>query len=107
MITESHVIIDMIDVMQRAGVQLLPPGLGDDMPVPGPDTKDGILMSDQSETESEKTAQLVEDMIENLMRFDPVTRDYTAMCHDRCWHENIKWYGPAGIGTACGIDGFI
>ncbi len=107
MITESYVLIDMIDVMQRSGVQLLPPCLGDDAPVPGPDTNDGILMSDQSETESEKTAQLVDDMIEDLMRFDPVSRDYTVMRHDRCWHQDMKWYGPAGIGTAHGIDGFI
>ena len=84
MITESYVIIDVTDVMQRAGVQLLPPCFGDDTPVPGPDTNDGILLSDQSKTGSEKTAQLVDDMIEDLMRFDPVTRDYTAMRRDRC-----------------------
>ena len=29
------------------------------------------------------------------------------MRHDRCWHEDMKWYGPAGIGTTYGIDGFI
>ena len=41
-------LIDMIDVMQQAGVRLLPPCLGDAGPVPGPKTGDGILMSDQA-----------------------------------------------------------
>ncbi len=77
-------IIDVINVMRRAGVQQLPPCLGDDTPVLGPDTNYGILMSDRSETVSEKTAQLVDDKVEGLMPFDPVTRDYTAMRHDRC-----------------------
>lgn len=106
-ITESYVIFDLIDLMQRAGVRFLPPCLGDDSPVPGPDTDDGIVMDDQPASESQQTAQLVDDMIEDLMRFDPVTGDYSVMRHDHCWHEDMKWYGPAGIGTTYGIDGFI
>ena len=62
---------------------------------------------DQPEAEGQKTAQLVDEMIEDLMRFDPISGDYSVMRHDRCWHKNMKWYGPAGIGTTYGIDGFI
>jgi len=107
LITECFVILDMIGLMQQAGVNLLPPCCGEDSAVPGPDTHDGILLSEQSDTESEKSAQLVDEMIADLMRFDPAIEDYSVMRHERCWHENMKWYGPAGLGTTYGIEGFI
>ena len=107
LITECFVILDMIGLMEQAGVNLLPPCCGEDSPVPGPDSRDGILLGEQSDAESEKSAELVEDMIADLMRFDPSEKDYSVMRHERCWHEDMKWYGPAGIGTTYGIDGFI
>ena len=107
LITDCFVILDMIGLMEQAGVNLLPPCRGSDLPVPGPDSKDGVLLSEQSDSESEKSAQLVEDMIADLMRFDPALNDYSVMRHERCWHEDMKWYGPAGIGTTYGIEGFI
>ena len=107
LITSCFVLLDMIGLMQQAGVNPLPPWSGEDSPVPGPDTKDGILLSEQSDTESEKSAQLVEEMIADLMRFDPAVKDFSVMRHERCWHEDMKWYGPAGIGTTYGIEGFI
>jgi hypothetical protein len=96
--------------MEQAGVNLLPPSRGSDSPVPGPDSKDGILLGEQIDAEhekSEKSAQLVAEMIADLMRFDPALKDYSIMRHERCWHADMKWYGPAGIGTTFGIDGFI
>ncbi len=107
LITDCFVILDMIGLMQQAGVNLLPPCCGEDSPVPGPDSNDGVLLSEQPDTESEKSAQLVEEMIADLMRFDPAVKDYSVMRHERCWHEDMKWYGPAGIGTTYGIEGFI
>jgi len=107
MISVAFVILDMIGFMEQAGIQLLPASLGDPSTIPGPDTHDGIVLDEQPESESKKTAQLLEDMIADLSRFDPLVRDYSAMRHDRCWHEDMKWYGPAGIGTTYGIDGFI
>ena len=107
LITDCFVILDMIGLMEQAGVNLLPPCRGSDSPVPGPDSKDGILLSEQNDAESEKSAQLVAEMIADLMRFDPALKDYSIMRHERCWHEDMKWYGPAGIGTTFGIDGYI
>ena len=107
LITDCFVILDMIGLMQQAGVNLLPPCCGEDSPVPGPESNDGVLLSEQSDTESEKSAQLVVEMIADLMRFDPAIEDYSVMRHERCWHEDMKWYGPAGIGTTYGIEGFI
>ena len=106
-ITECYVILDLVSVAAQAGLQLLPPSLGDDSVVPGPDTNDGVHFREQSEKESAKSAQLVQNMIDDLMRYDPVAMDYSVMRHDRCWHEDMKWYGPGGIGTTYGIDGFI
>lgn len=46
-------------------------------------------------------------MIADLMRYDPSVRDYSSMRHERFWHDDMRWYGPAGIGTTYGIEGFI
>ena len=107
LITDCFVLLDMIGLMQQAGVSLLPPWSGENSPVPGPDSNDGVLLSEQSDTESQKSAQLVEDMIADLMRYDPAVKDFSVMRHEHCWHEDMKWYGPAGIGTTFGIEGFI
>ena len=107
MITDCFVLLDMIGLMEQAGLNLLPPCRGSAASVPGPDSKDGILLSEQIDAESEKSAQLVAAMIADLMRFDPALKDYASMRHERCWHADMKWYGPAGIGTTFGIDGFI
>lgn len=69
-ITESYMIPDFIDAMNQAGSNPLRKSLGHDGLVPSPATSNGIQHSVVSLKESEKSAQLVEDMLSCLGRFD-------------------------------------
>jgi predicted ester cyclase len=102
-IVETRLIIDLLDVLQQAGYQFFP-ALAPEVVIPGPTTHDGVLLDDQAAHESERTLRLVEDMLENLHVYEE--RGLYGIDLQRYWHEDFMWYGPAGIGTTRGIDGF-
>lgn len=107
-IVECFVLFDLPDLYAQAGIGLLPPSLGDVVAVPGPASGDGVLIGTRPDGEAARSMRLVEDMIGDLMRYDPARPDdYEVMRHDRCWHEDMCWYGPSGIGTTRGIAEFI
>ena len=104
-ITRSLLIIDLIDLIRQSGYNLLPPDLGSEMLIPGPQTQDGIVLTNQDEKLTAQTLQIVEDMLfKGLMNFDG--KDFSGMNLKKYWHPEFMWYGPAGIGSSQGIDGF-
>ena len=58
-IDEIYLIVDILDLMRQAGVQLLPPSLGTEGLVPGPAASDGVLLKDQDKLETDKSLSLV------------------------------------------------
>jgi len=98
---------DWLGLMHQVGVFPLRQSLGDEILAPAPATQDGIARVAADQAESRKSLSLVEAMIDGLMRFDPEMRDFGVMEHDRFWHPDFMWYGPSGIGTTRGIQGFI
>ena len=42
----------------------------------------------------------------DTLKIDLWTKDMQVMEMDRFWHPRMTWYGPSGIGTGRGIDGF-
>ncbi|MBY8105068.1 ester cyclase [Vibrio fluvialis] len=103
-IIESYLIPDFIDVMNQAGVNPLRQSLGHEGLVPAPATQDGLILADASEAESNKSRQLVLDMLACLGRFDG--KNLHSMDLENYWHQDFMWYGPASIGTTRGIQGF-
>jgi len=103
-IVEVYILLDLLDVMQQAGFQMLPPSLGAEGLVPGPKTKDGVLLTAQDELETHKSLQLVEAMLFGLGEYDQI--DLSSMGMVKYWHPQMLWYGPGGIGTTRGIKGF-
>lgn len=104
-VVRSLLIIDLIDLIRQAGYRLLPPDLGDEMLIPSPQTADGTVLEPQPEYLSKQTLQIVEDMLfKGLMNFDG--KDFGGMGLEKYWHPETMWYGPAGIGSSQGIDGF-
>lgn len=104
-ITEVYMILDFVDMLRQAGVNVLPWEPAERGYVPGPLAGDGIVLEPQDADVSASSLQLVYDMIYNgLSLYDQKTlastrvRDY--------WQPNMLWYGPAGIGTTRGITGF-
>lgn len=104
-VVEGRLILDMIDVMRRAGFEVLSPSSGEERFVPGPAGIDGLLLGPQEDEEGRKSLKLVEDMIfKGLMTYDQA--ELSSMGNGRFWHEEMLWFGPGGIGTTYGVDGF-
>lgn len=92
----TYIILDMVELLRQAGFDLVRPGLGDEGPVPGPATGDGVFFDRKDPAEGVKTLATAKTMCGQLNK--PECRAY--------WTEDMKWYGPNGIGTCVGYDGF-
>lgn len=106
-IAESYVIYDLLAVMRQAGFQVLPPARGrEGGKVPGPQTGDGVLLTEQDELASRKTRQLVEAMVAGMQRYnrDRDGGNLRTMEQEHFWHPNFHWYGPCGIGTSLSLE---
>lgn len=101
-ITEAYVILDFISAMDQAGVNPLRPSLGCPDLVMPPMTMDGRAVEDDGT--GDKTIKLVDDMIDGLLRYDG--KSLQSMDQELYWHEDFVWYGPGGIGTTRGLEGF-
>ena len=101
-VVEMQAIWDFPEVMMHAKAWPLAPSLGREMTVPGPMTCDGLGPHDLTLTKTSQDTVLA--MLTAMGRHprEPVS----AMELPRFWHPQMNWYGPAGIGTARGIEGF-
>jgi len=104
-ITETIIIIDFLDLMRQAGVKVLADSLGYEGLVPAPSNQKGLMSEIQNREESKGTLSLVEDMLSGLMTYDE-SGELGSMGQNRFWDEKMMWYGPSGIGTTRGLDGF-
>jgi len=100
-IVRSSFFCDIISVMQQLGINPLPPQTGTSFIYPGPRTHDGLLFDKQDPKETKKTLDLVNRMIGdlsdlNLSGNDCPPPDYLK----KTWHDDMVWYGPAGIGAS-------
>ena len=109
-IQETALFFDVLGVMQQAGCFPLPPQTGADHIVPGPATNDGQLDTTQDPSEGAKTLALVNAMAAQISAVNVAMKDPEATPPTpqdelrRHWHENMAWYGPAGIGSTYTID---
>jgi predicted ester cyclase len=108
-IAEGYVMYDILSVMRQAGFQVLPPAPGTEGgKVPGPVAKDGILLLEQDALEGRKTLQSVEAMGQGLERYvrSRDGGDMTKMEQWLYWDQDMKWYGPTGIGACFDLEAF-
>ncbi|MEL7186554.1 MAG: nuclear transport factor 2 family protein [Pseudomonadota bacterium] len=104
-ITESAFFCDVLSIMQQAGCYPLPPQTGAEIIQPGPLTQDGILLEPQAAEEGTTTMQLVNKMIADLSELNESGNDRCPPeVLARCWHDDMAWYGPAGIGATYTIS---
>lgn len=104
-IVEIRLIVDLPELLRQAGIRLLPPDRSRDIWIPGPHTGSGLLMEPQDPATSQKTLKLVEAMIfGGLNQYDQKSQDSQGL--ERFWHPHMAWHGPAGIGSAVGLEAF-
>ena len=100
-ICESAFFCDIIRVMKQVGLTPLPIQTGAEIINPGPRTHDGLLFDQQNEAESRKTLTLVNRMLDDLVS-DGLGS--TTEILGKTWHDDMIWFGPAGIGATYTID---
>lgn len=100
-ITKTGLFVDLIGFMQQAGVNPLPPSTGQYFVYPGPRSHQGLLFEDAPEEEGIKTLALVNAMVDDLTELN---KSGAMGCPpevlQKTWHDNMIWYGPAGIGAS-------
>ena len=100
-IAESALWVDIISVTKQAGVHPLPIQTGANIVNPGPRTGDGLLLDAQDPRESKKTLDLIMEMCNDLVG-DGMESDEGML--KKTWHDDMIWFGPAGIGATYTID---
>ncbi|MBL8055635.1 MAG: ester cyclase [Anaerolineales bacterium] len=95
-ISETALFCDVLGVMQQAGLQPLPAQTGAALITPGPRTHDGLLLGPQDPAAGAQTLGLINRMVTDL------TSDSLHSTQDTLaatWHDDMIWFGPAGIGA--------
>jgi predicted ester cyclase len=95
-ISETIFFCDILKIMAQAGQYPLPPQTGATIINPGPLTHDGLLFDDQCSEASRTSLTLMDTMIDQLLSSDLHS---PASELSKCWHQDMLWFGPAGIGA--------
>ncbi len=96
-IIETAMYFDIPHLMMQAGLTPFPPQTGSPLVQPGPMTHDGLLFDPQSEIAGNTTLALINSMISDLGQWAlglPLEQELA-----RTWHDDMIWWGPAGIGA--------
>ncbi len=103
-IAHTYMMIDLLDLMDQAGIWPLPPMVGAKGIWPGPAGSDGVAPDRMDEAGGDTSFDTVMAMHNALLSFDGKNLD--SMDHAAYWTENFMYYGGAGIGACRGLEGF-
>ncbi|HEY8595254.1 MAG TPA: hypothetical protein VIL84_08415 [Devosiaceae bacterium] len=112
-IAETAFFCDLVHLMRQAGLNPLPPQTGAHLVQPGPMTHDGLLFEDADPTEGTATLDLINRMIGDIAKNSntgPGSKPADASPQielSRCWHDDMIWWGPEGIGATYTIDRYV
>lgn len=113
-IAETALFCDVLRIASQAGLTVLPPQTGADLPNPGPLTHDGLLLEAHEAASGQATLDLVNRMASDITSANailqgssdakPVTPEDEMR---RNWRDDMAWYGPSGIGATYTIERYI
>ena len=104
-IVEIHILIDFIDWFDQIGLPVLPRPKGAQHVYPAPTGLNGQLLAPQDHSVTAATLTLGRALLYGgLNSFD--SEDLTSMGMADFFHENLKWYGPGGIGACLSLEEF-
>jgi hypothetical protein len=110
-VIQANLLWDVLDLMRQAGFWPLAQPLGSPEMWPGPLTADGIRLEPGDATQSAgsltQTLAMHKTLAEHDDRANLSRESLVAMPQKEHWHPRMMWYGPAGIGTTRGLDGFV
>jgi len=100
-VVEVQAIWDIPEVMMQANAWPMAPQLGKFLATPAPMTQDGLSAHGDGSATMDHVIAMLTDLCKH-----PADPDPAIMNLAHYWHPKNNWYGPAGIGTNRGIDGF-
>ena len=104
-IVEIYFLLDLIDLMQQVGIQVLPPSRGIDGVYPPPRANDGIMLEAQDEQTSAYTLEHIRRFIfDALNSYDQSGLESMGIAD--YFHPDVQWYGPGGIGACLSLKAF-
>jgi predicted ester cyclase len=101
-IVETAMYFDIPHLMMQAGLNPFPPQTAAHLVQPGPLTHDGLLFEDAPEAEGQATLAAINAMIGDLGTWRsglPLEEELA-----QTWHDDMIWWGPAGIGATYTIQ---
>ncbi len=96
-VTETAMYFDLPHLMVQAGLAPFPPQTAAHLVQPGPRPHDGLLLSDQPNSEGQRTLALINAMISDLGQWNSGLTLEEELA--RTWHDDMIWWGPEGIGA--------
>ena len=110
-IVQSSCLWDVLDVIRQAGFWPIAPSLGVEGMWPGPLTADGIALDPLDAGQGAASLAQTLAMHAALGAYDDEARagrqGLLDMPQKDHWHPKMMWYGPSGIGTTRGLQGFV
>ncbi|MGB5557819.1 MAG: ester cyclase [Paracoccaceae bacterium] len=110
-IVQSNCLWDILDVIRQAGFWPLAPSLGTEGMWPGPLTGDGLVFQPRDPAQSQASLAQTLAMHGTLGAYDDLAgggrEGLLNMPQKQHWHPKMMWYGPSGIGTTRGLQGFV
>jgi predicted ester cyclase len=110
-IVQSNCLWDILDLIRQAGFWPLAPSLGAEGMWPGPITGDGLVLRPTDPAQSAASLAQTLAMHGTLGAFrdrpEAGRAELLAMPQREHWHPRMMWYGPSGIGTTRGLEGFV
>jgi predicted ester cyclase len=104
-IDEVYFLIDVLDLLQQAGFDVLPPSLGVDGQYPPPAAGDGVLAVPQDDAATGYCLDRIRAFIfGGLNVFD--REDLSSMGLAEYFDPDLQWYGPGGIGACLSFEHF-
>lgn len=109
-IIKTGLFIDLIGLMNQAGMYPLPPATGEFFCYPGPRNHNGLLYEDAPYEKAAQTLAVVDKMVDDLDKLNksgsmepPTPEELEASG----WAKNMIWYGPCGIGAAYTTERYV
>ncbi|MCZ0945606.1 MAG: ester cyclase [Gammaproteobacteria bacterium] len=104
-IAESYFLLDLVDLMQQAGVHALPQARGRDHVYPAPGGGDAVFLAPQDADATGQSMALIRAFLfDSLNSYDQ--KDLSSMGVADYFSKQVRWYGPGGIGACLNLREF-
>ena len=106
-IVETAMFCDIPHLMMQAGQNPFPPQTGAMLVQPGPRTHTGLCYDRQDPARSKATLDAINAMLSDMAP-EARSKSPDAATHlARTWHDDMLWWGPAGIGATYTIERYL